>query len=36
LSVQEQAAVIRLEKIAAKEAPPRTDVPRGYYLDIRV
>lgn len=34
--VQEQAALIRLEKVIAKNEPPRTDVPRGYYLDIRV
>ena len=35
-SVQEQAALIRLDKVIAKGEAPRTDVPRGYYLDIRV
>ena len=35
-SVRELAALIRLDKVVSKGEPPRTDVPRGYYLDIKV
>jgi hypothetical protein len=29
-------ALERLDRVLASEQPPRTDVPRGYYLDIEV
>jgi len=33
---QEQRALSRLSNTVNNETPPRTDVPRGYYLDIKV
>lgn len=36
LSIEEQAALIRLDKIFARGEPLRDDVPRGYYLNFRV
>jgi len=33
---EQTAALIRLDRAIASEQPPRTDVPRGYYLDIVV
>lgn len=36
LTIEEQAALIRLNKIMAKGEPLESDVPRGYYLNFRV
>ncbi|MBF0248592.1 MAG: hypothetical protein HQL36_11060 [Alphaproteobacteria bacterium] len=33
---QNIAALNRLEKVLASDKPLRTDVPRGYYLDLKV
>jgi len=35
-SVEQALALTRLGRAMASEEPPRTDVPRGYYLDISV
>lgn len=32
----ERRALIRLGKVMDKDIAPRPDVPKGYYLDIRV
>jgi hypothetical protein len=32
----ERRALGRLDKVLANVNPPRADVPRGYYLDIKV
>ena len=36
MTVEEQAALIRLDKILARGEPLRDDVPRGYHLNFRV
>ena len=36
MTIEEQAALIRLDKILARGEPLRDDVPRGYHLDFRV
>jgi len=33
---EQQIALKRLDRAMSAEAPPREDVPRGYYLDILV
>ncbi len=33
---EQTASLIRLDRTLASEQQPRTDVPRGYYLDIVV
>ncbi|MHA1597418.1 MAG: hypothetical protein ACTSV1_01740 [Alphaproteobacteria bacterium] len=35
-SPHERRALTRLDKALDAKRPPQTDVPRGYYLDIRV
>jgi len=32
----ERRALNRLDKVLDNETPPRMDVPKGYYLDIKV
>ena len=32
----ERRALIRLDKVMDKDIAPRLDVPKGYYLDIKV
>ena len=32
----ERRALIRLDKALDNDTPPRLDVPKGYYLDIKV
>ena len=35
-TVEQSLALTKLDRSLAAEQPPRTDVPRGYYLDIVV
>ena len=32
----ERRALLRLEKVLSNKDTPRTDVPRGFYLDIKI
>ena len=36
MTIEEQAALIRLDKILSRGEPLRDDVPRGYHLNFRV